>query len=295
MKNTTFRKKALLSSVAMLLVAFIALGSATFAWFTANPTVEATGLQATATTAAGLSVISQSEKDWYAGANKTVVWDNTTVINTNQDYTKNTPELAGTGTASEEEEGTKAIVFSSALSYNYDEAGDATFTTVKAKNESGYEMTALTDVQDVSAGFYKENIFVKSTVAGESTAVKSAKVTIDATDAPVAAAIRVMLKDNNGKIIGTWSVSGNDNKYIGNAATTGYELKDATYLASGTAVTKYFDSEDAIDIPATQSETANYVTVYVWLDGEDQACYTENVNLNKILNSITVALSTEVQ
>ncbi len=33
MTNTKFRKRALLSSVAMLLVALVALGSATFAWF----------------------------------------------------------------------------------------------------------------------------------------------------------------------------------------------------------------------------------------------------------------------
>ena len=36
MTNTKFRKRALLSSVAMLLVALVALGSATFAWFSQN-------------------------------------------------------------------------------------------------------------------------------------------------------------------------------------------------------------------------------------------------------------------
>lgn len=38
------KKRALISSVAMLLVAIIALGTATFAWFTSNTTARATGI-----------------------------------------------------------------------------------------------------------------------------------------------------------------------------------------------------------------------------------------------------------
>ena len=44
MTNTKFRKRALLSAVAMLLVAMLALGSATFAWFSTRTTADATGL-----------------------------------------------------------------------------------------------------------------------------------------------------------------------------------------------------------------------------------------------------------
>ena len=44
MTNTKFRKRALLSSVAMLLVALVALGSATFAWFTSSTSATASGL-----------------------------------------------------------------------------------------------------------------------------------------------------------------------------------------------------------------------------------------------------------
>ena len=38
------KKRALISSVAMLLVAIIALGTATFAWFTSNTTATADGI-----------------------------------------------------------------------------------------------------------------------------------------------------------------------------------------------------------------------------------------------------------
>lgn len=56
MKNTTFRKKALLSSVAMLLVALVALGSATFAWFTSSTSATASDLGASTTKSSELLV-----------------------------------------------------------------------------------------------------------------------------------------------------------------------------------------------------------------------------------------------
>ena len=46
MTNTKFRKRALISSVAMLLVALVALGSATFAWFSQNSKATADGIYA---------------------------------------------------------------------------------------------------------------------------------------------------------------------------------------------------------------------------------------------------------
>lgn len=77
MKNTTFRKKALLSSVCMLLVALVALGSATFAWFTSSTTATANGINVKTIQASEL-VISKSDKQWdtkvdYATTNKVLM------------------------------------------------------------------------------------------------------------------------------------------------------------------------------------------------------------------------------
>lgn len=57
------RRRLLVSSVAMLLVAMLALGTATFAWFTTNTTSYADEINATTTKASTL-VISKSDKDW---------------------------------------------------------------------------------------------------------------------------------------------------------------------------------------------------------------------------------------
>ena len=62
MKNT--RKKMLLSSIAMLLVALVALGSATYAWFTINKVVEANTIKVQANVADGLVINNAQTKAW---------------------------------------------------------------------------------------------------------------------------------------------------------------------------------------------------------------------------------------
>ena len=52
----TFRKSSLISSVALLLVAIVALSGATFAWFSSNPNATATGVKTSATAASGLLI-----------------------------------------------------------------------------------------------------------------------------------------------------------------------------------------------------------------------------------------------
>lgn len=65
MKNT-FRKSTLISSVALLLVAIVALGGATFAWFSSNDTTSAEGIQLTAAAASGLYIV-ESNSDTLPG------------------------------------------------------------------------------------------------------------------------------------------------------------------------------------------------------------------------------------
>ena len=57
------RKKMLLSSIAMLLVALVALGSATFAWYFSNPQVKAEEATIGASTAEGLERIKSVQAD----------------------------------------------------------------------------------------------------------------------------------------------------------------------------------------------------------------------------------------
>ena len=61
--KTTSRKRLLVSSVAMLLVAMLALGTATYAWFTTNTTSYADRINV-ATSKASTLVVSKNDKKW---------------------------------------------------------------------------------------------------------------------------------------------------------------------------------------------------------------------------------------
>ena len=74
----TFRKSSLISSVALLLVAIVALSGATFAWFSTNNSATAGTLEMTATSASGLYI---AETDYTvavapeSGWSSKIVWD----------------------------------------------------------------------------------------------------------------------------------------------------------------------------------------------------------------------------
>ncbi len=75
--KTSSRRRVLLSSVAMLLIAIVALGTATFAWFTSSTTATASGINVKTIQASEL-VISKSDKNWgttidYGVANKVLM------------------------------------------------------------------------------------------------------------------------------------------------------------------------------------------------------------------------------
>ena len=87
MTNTKFRKRALLSSVAMLLVALVALGSATFAWF--SSTTSATAGTMEAKTSKSSNILLAEGKN---GDTEVVAWDSAIT------FTQHTANTAAYGT-----------------------------------------------------------------------------------------------------------------------------------------------------------------------------------------------------
>ncbi|MBQ7964878.1 MAG: hypothetical protein IJ331_02215 [Ruminococcus sp.] len=270
MKNTTFRKKALLSSVAMLLVALVALGSATFAWFTQNPTVNANGLSLKATAAAGLQILSDSEKTLGE------VFDVETTLNASA---LNTTDPDG-------------VELGTPVSIDCDVTSAVTFRTTSAALETNYAAAEDEDgnltISDASAD-YSETLWLRSSVdSDEIITVKSATVTFTQATGTAAAtklynAIRVTLVDEDGVIIGTWSPDGIANKYL-----TATSVSDKDY-------TKAYKTGVKADMNMSVGYSDNsFVTMLVWLDGEDDVCHTSNVeNLKDLVSSINVKFSTK--
>lgn len=271
MKNT--RKKLLVSSVAMLLVAVLALSTATFAWFTTNPTVNADGLSLKATASAGLQILSLSEK------NLGEDFDTNTVIKAIKDANANNaivtaPDGETLGTPVSIDRSANAVSF-------YTTQADNEWDEVKA---AGAAITPET----VNA---VETLFLRTSLDNnKSVEVKSATVTIEPSEKDDAAtklypAIRVSLVDGaTNNVIGTWSPSGAENGYLTATAVQADNADTDDIVASGTAV--------AMSKSVTYAGT-DAVRMYVWLDGEDPECFTQNVeNLKELVKTINVKFST---
>ena len=74
----TFRKSSLISSIALLLVAIVALSGATFAWFSTNNTAQAGSLDLTAQAASGLFIVESETTAVTApvdGWSSKITWD----------------------------------------------------------------------------------------------------------------------------------------------------------------------------------------------------------------------------
>ncbi|WP_405345123.1 hypothetical protein [Ruminococcus sp.] len=267
MTNTKFRKRALLSSVAMLLVALVALGSATFAWFTANPDAEAHGISMKTTAAAGLVIRTTTDTTWshHATLNK-----NGTTVNVQP--------------ASQEQ------------------SAPDNFWTVIADNSGAYGAKsgeAMTAGAEGSA-FYKEDIYCRLSDGSDASANASKKVYIKgvtitptagvSADESMKNAMRVSIARGT-TMLGTWALStAGANGTLTTAAQTPGSFSPA--LASTSTALNVDTGLTAL--AASGTDTTKYITVYVWLDGQDSVCYSDKVgtvNADEIISSVQVDLT----
>ena len=276
MKNTTFRKKALLSSVAMLLVALVALGSATFAWFTSNPNADATGLKLKTTAASGLVIRTTTDPNWSHNALLDAVddtADNGTKVVPNPDVRDFQP-----------------------VSQNQD---DGTFVTTAAKVSGEYGR----DTGDVSTGkpaaaittaqtgmYYSERVYFRlsdGSKAEDDVTINLTGVSIDVADgATMGGCIRVAVAKPNGEVIATYATE--ESSENGVLTTTGEDEWTKFGLVGD-------QKTDAVYTGALSTESAQdkapYVVVYVYLDGQDTNCFSDrvgDVNSKLIIDGVTV-------
>ena len=237
---TKSRKRILLSSIAMLLVALVALGSATFAWFSVSKTVTADGMQVKAIATAGLEISNTSATSGFDTtvsfgqssapfSLKPVSWDGATTNGFIPDGNVASPGGAYTG------------AFKSAGAMQPTEM--ATTAPIMGKNTYVAEY----------------DVWVRSAAEGETRTAHtvSATVTISGANASFA---RVKLVD------------GSTTKAIfaDEADASASVVKAAGSTKSTYTLTAH---ETATSVTGTDtSTTGKAFKLYVWFDGEDSAC-----------------------
>lgn len=143
------RKKMLLSSIAMLLVALVALGSATFAWYITNATVTAEKNQFSAASADGLVIRHTTSDTWSNKVTDLKTASSLTPASISYDTLGNNIGATGQGTAFDDgtlnsdglkpatvENGTVFLVDSFFVASSSGAAKNATFT-IKSGTKAG--------------------------------------------------------------------------------------------------------------------------------------------------------------
>lgn len=245
MKNTTFRKKALLSSVAMLLVALVALGSATFAWFSANPTVTATGLSVKSSAADGLKIAKTAKNGTKPDAtafSQTVTIDDMNVEGKNV-WAPVSPILA---------------------------EGDFTMYAGASDSDTTGELNA-SGATPTSAGFYCYDLWL---LAANAATTENINVSATFGGQGVSYA-RAALIDENGNAYYLSSGSDTFNKL---------QVLEGASVATASTTAQTSESSQTISCANISIQSGARLHLYVWFEGQDAQCVDANANAGLTLS-----------
>lgn len=236
MKRSTFRKSSLISSVALLLVAIVAMSGATFAWFSTSTQSTASGINATTTAASSLEI-----------ANSTKSWGTTV------DY------KFGTADAKQKMIPASSVDGTNWYTANSIDGTGAVDTSTLAKVEA-------TDTQYV----FKEELNIKNTGA---TTVNSVTITINGlANESEYARIALVPKAGTDAITtaGTFA-----NCVYDNDGETYYPVKADKSIDNAetpNAVTITAKSSTEITVGDLEAGKMAFYDLYVWFEGQDVNC-----------------------
>lgn len=278
------RKRVLISSVAMLLVAMVALGTSTFAWFTQSPTANASGLVLKATAAKGLKVLSESQGDG-RNTNYTVgdptTYQTATYLNANAAGTAASTDALYLAPASINLKATTLDAYSTTASSE---------TAATAKTDA--EVAPITKA--VTGPVYSEKVYLALTGASDETATETVsinnfKVTLNA-NSKLKEAVRVALAYYDGET--TTVLGGFTNTAAKGNIITAVNAEDNTYNNATKEEFSFTAFAGAVDEIGTVDVSGDcYLQVLVYLDGEHADCKTSNIEMSNVVEKVEIGFS----
>ena len=263
MKKTqkSFRKKALLSSMSMLLVATVAVGSATFAWFSQNTQATASGITAKTEQSSNIVLSESGTGDW---TDKLIFTAPTAVVST---------------------------PLTPATTSDIDKTGGAEFLTTKAVGKDTGIMGAGQSLGATTPGthYLKTTLYAKYEAAAGATGSQSVNLTLTATKTTgTEDFIRVALVPNeeNAKTLTAKGIVYGNAKDDYSADPSAF-----TSLTAGTDKSIVTTTSTTLLSAASLEANKSYgFDVYVWYEGTDPQCIDSNaVNEIPIVFTFTKA------
>jgi hypothetical protein len=259
----TNRKKMLLSSIAMLLVALVALGSATYAWFTFNKTVNATNMKLTVAAQKGLVI---TGKNGASGAQNTTNWGPKYEFSSGAaDDTFSPASLdVSNGIGSK-------TVFSTSFSSNADNFNGGKWLGSSGITATFDDVTTVAPITNTGDEGYNQDGYVAVYRVGvkskDGTPMTNVKMSITPTiSGSVLDYSRIAVQDVTNNTVKLYATAETGAKALTSKTdTTGTAQTFTGGITSATKISNIYTI-------ASLDDTAHFFNIYVWFEGEDEDC-----------------------
>lgn len=262
--NSKAIRKQLLAAVAMVLVAAVALGSSTYAWFANNNTVTAKGLQVNATTDQSLMIKGQDAGEVFGSIGTTTLQRLTLHPATSM----NGVDFAKLGDKVQVKKSGESTATWSGENGAFTQGSDFTKGDLVTATNAGEDYYYLEAQYTLKAVGTSQNVYLKDFTLTGSSALKPA--------------LRMSITCNS--VTKVFNIGGGTNptEGVGKKGTSAWELASVTYTKQGTLAASF----------GTLTANTEYpVIVRIWFEGQDTACYTDHVDLNN--TDVTMNFTTE--
>ncbi|MBO4468300.1 MAG: hypothetical protein J5766_03265 [Clostridia bacterium] len=245
--------KKLIPALCMLLVSAILLGTSTFAWFSMNTQVSATGMQIKAQAEGGIVISNEAKSTWTASATASHDSVAELIPTSTADVTAwyhNTSDNAADAKAGQ-----------AAATYD-------TLTCADGNSDGVFTATVGTEVKNI---YLLNKFYIKSSAAEAMTVtggllINEVTVSGTGTSAALDASLRVAIKIG-GTVYIYAPVANATASYVvaGSGSTTTCKTTDKNVATSVTS------------IPGNATDAPVEAQVYLYFEGEDAACKSDNI------------------
>ena len=261
--------KKIIPSICMLLVTAVLMGTSTYAWFSMNKTVTATGMKVKASTSSNLII----------SANKIENFDSTNneyELNFNDgDYTSLTPVSSANG---------KVFYVATEEADKPNASGLKPGAQFKAQGKAAENTTTYWVTKTAHIGVKGVNPFGALSVNAEVTHVGTVN---DKTKA-IYKALRIAVYYNQTAVNNAAVIFGGETTTI----TTWAAANGEGAVATSTENVSTVNESTAIAGLSTLEVNKDYeITIVIWLEGQDTNCFADNTNAAKDLEGVTISLT----
>ena len=261
-----FRK--LIPALAMLLVSATMMGTSTYAWFSMNTAVQATGMQVQAVAEDGIVIANSAKASWSNTATAQVT--SATLVPTSAAAVTSPAFVHNSSTNADQAQGNQASASYTDLSLTWNTNNsegigyeDANSNSTLDNNEKSYVLL--------------NNFFIKSsgaTITGKTLYINDVTVTSSASLLAIDNSLRVLV------VVGSTAYIYAPVINAGSGTTTlSYNYKETTSVTAlnATAAEGYDKSTGITTIPNTDADAIN-AKIYIYFEGEDANCKSTNIS-----------------